>query len=259
MAKSIVNKIMNKEEPSKGIDLNKVVDYIYDAQFEMSTKGGFTKKKTFSPSTLVFGHGLCPRYWYLAFEGNEWEDKNTGQSYANMLNGSKSHERLQEALEKSGKLLWSEQTITSQDPPIFGYADAMVDIDGEPVLLEIKTTKEDAFQYHKNNRHISKYHLEQLLVYMKILKQKVGAILYENKNDNELLIIKVEPTQKHIDFIDYFFDWMRRVYSAWTNKTLPERGYRQGSKICAGCPIEKICDSREKGDVKIERRKEIEV
>ena len=32
------------------------------------------QKKSFAPSTIAYGHGECPRYWYLAFEGGEFED-----------------------------------------------------------------------------------------------------------------------------------------------------------------------------------------
>jgi CRISPR/Cas system-associated exonuclease Cas4 (RecB family) len=259
MAKSIIGKIIKKEKQDVdvNVDLNKIVDYIYDGQHKISSKAGFTKKKTFSPSTLVFGHGHCARYWYLAFEGNDWEDKNSGQSYSNMTAGSNSHDRLQEALKSSGKLIWTEKEMISNDPPIYGFADGMVEVDGQPVLIEIKTTKDEAFEYHKRNKHASNYHLEQLLIYMKIMQQKIGAIVYENKNTNEICVVPIVVKQDHVDFIEYLFDWMRQVYAAWKNKQLPERAYRPASKVCASCPLEKVCDIKEKGDLKIERRKEL--
>lgn len=246
----------SKEEP-KSLDLSKIADHIHEGHVKASSRTGFIQKKTFSPSTVVFGHGHCPRYWYLAFEGNEWEEKNTGINYANMKTGSSSHERIQEALEVQGILEWSEKKIVSEDPPILGYADAMVNIDDELILLEIKTTKDEAFEYHKNNKHASTYHIEQLLIYMKILKQKVAAIVYESKNTHEICVVPVIANQEHIDFIDYLFDWMKETYKAWQNKQLPERAYRKDSKVCASCPLEKVCDSKDKGVVKIERRKEL--
>ena len=33
-----------------------------------------TQKKTFAPSTVAYGHGECPRYWYIAFDGAEFSD-----------------------------------------------------------------------------------------------------------------------------------------------------------------------------------------
>jgi hypothetical protein len=51
---------------------------------------------------------------------------------------------------------------------------------------------------------------------------------------------------------------MQKTYKAFQDKQLPERAYRVGSKVCGSCPLEKVCDSRETGVIKIERRKEIE-
>jgi hypothetical protein len=93
---------------------------------------------------------------------------------------------------------------------------------------------------------------------MKILKQQVGAIVYENKNTHEILVIPVVANEDYVKFIDYFFDWMRKVKKAFDDKELPERGYRKDSKVCKSCPIEKVCDSKDKGVIKIERRKELE-
>ena len=106
MTKGLVSKMVKKKEQT--LDLNKIADHIHEGHIKVSTKAGFTKKKTFSPSTLVFGNGHCARYWYLAFEGNEWEEKNTGINYANMNTGSSSHERIQNALEAEGILEWKE-------------------------------------------------------------------------------------------------------------------------------------------------------
>lgn len=257
MTKGLVKKMVKKKEAT--IDLSKIADHIHEGHMKMQkSKTGFIKKKSFSPSTLVFGNGHCARYWYLAFEGNEWEEKNTGINYANMNTGSSSHERIQGALEAQGILEWQEQQIVNEDPPIFGYADAMVRLEDKLVLLEIKTTKNEAFEYHKAKGTASTYHIEQLLIYMKILKQQVGAIVYENKNTHEICVIPVVATEEYVKFIDYFFDWMRKVKKAFDDKQLPERGYRKDSKVCASCPIEKVCDSRDKGVIKIERRKELE-
>jgi len=256
MTKGLVKKMVKKKE--KPLDLTKIVDSINEGNFKLNTRSGFIKKYSFSPSTIVFGHGYCPRYWYLAFEGGEWEDKNNPNSYSSMNAGSDRHERLQSALEASGILEWKEQEIKYEDPPIFGYSDAMVKLDDQLVLLEIKTTKEESFQYHKQNGTASRYHIEQLLIYMKILKQQVGAIVYESKNTHELCVIPVVATQQHVDFIDYLFDWLRKVRKAFDDKQLPERGFRQNSKTCKSCPLESVCDSKEKGVIKIERRKELE-
>jgi CRISPR/Cas system-associated exonuclease Cas4 (RecB family) len=136
--------------------------------------------------------------------------------------------------------------------------DALLNINDKKVAMELKTATDEAFNYHKQNNHATGYHIEQLLIYMKILNLALGAIVYSNKSTSEILSIPIVLEEKHVKFVEYFFDWMRQVKKAFDEKQLPERGYRKDSKVCKACPLEKICDSKEKGDIKIERRKELE-
>jgi CRISPR/Cas system-associated exonuclease Cas4 (RecB family) len=92
---------------------------------------------------------------------------------------------------------------------------------------------------------------------MKILNLKYGVIVYENKSTHEILSIPVTVTEERKEFINYLFDWMQRVKKAFDEKQLPERAYRKNSKICQACPLEKVCDERGPGVIKIERRKEL--
>ena len=60
------------------------------------------QKKTFGPSTIAYGYGECPRYWYLAFEGAIFEDDSDAYAIANMTNGTLSHGRIEAAFKNSG-------------------------------------------------------------------------------------------------------------------------------------------------------------
>lgn len=257
MSKKLVKKMV-KKEPST-IDFSIIGKEIEEGHVKTYGKNGFIKKTTFAPSSLVYGNGMCPRYWYLLFEGNEAENKTDGQSFANMNAGTDAHTRIiEKVLVNSDIMEWYEKYVTSEDPPIKGKMDALLKINDNQVAMELKTSTDESFNYHKIHNSASRYHLEQVLIYMKILDLKYGAIVYENKNTFEILSIPVVVQKNHVDFINYLFDWMRRVKKAFDDKQLPERGYRKDSKVCKGCPLEKVCDSREKGDIKIERRKELE-
>ena len=74
-------------------------------------------------------------------------------------------------------------------------------------------------------------HLIQLLIYMKILKKAKGMLIYENKNNHELMIIPIEVNDHYIKWVDYTFEWLRQVRKAWEEKTLPKKNYRSNSKI----------------------------
>jgi len=253
--KNLLNQVMETPPDAKIIDTSGVNP---EALIE-KIKSGYTanrgprhqQKKTFAPSTIAYGHGECARYWYLAFEGGTFEDNADAFAGANMTNGTKSHERIQQAMADAGFLIDSEFKITYSDPPIFGYGDVMLDWEGEELLGEIKTMMNEGFEYRKLNRKAKTGHLIQLLIYMKILKKQKAVLIYENKNNHELLVIPVEVNDYYIQWVNSAFEWMRTVRKAWESKTLPEKNYRSNSKICKTCPLAKVCADAGKGDVKI--------
>lgn len=211
----------------------------------------FTKKNSFAPSTIAYSHGECPRYWYLAFEGAMFEDNTDPYGGANMTAGTKSHERIQQAMADAGILKDSEFKVTWQDPPIFGFGDVILDWAGEDLLGEIKTMPNEGFEYRKASGKAKLGHLIQLLIYMRILNKTKAVLIYENKNNHDLLIIPVEINDYYKKWVNQTFDWMKTVRKAWEDKQLPEKNYRSNSKICKTCPLSKTCAEAGKGEIKI--------
>ena len=209
------------------------------------------QKKTFAPSTIAYSHGECPRYWYLAFEGAVFEDNADAYGGANMTNGTKSHERIQQAMDDAGILKDSEFKVISNDPPIFGYGDVILDWGGEDLLGEIKTMPSEGFEYRKASGKPKAGHLIQLLIYMKILNKTKAVLIYENKNNHDLLVIPVEINDYYVRWVNQAFDWMRDVRKAWESKELPKKNYRSNSKICKTCPLRATCDGAGEGLIKI--------
>lgn len=252
MAKNLLNQIMSNAEAPKTASesMQGLIDKI-NSGYIAKRGPRHQQKKTFAPSTIAYGHGECPRYWYLAFEGGTFEDYADPFAGANMTNGTKSHERIQQAIEDAGILVKSEFKITYDDPPIFGFGDAIVEHEGEELLIEIKTAMQEGFEYRKKTGKAKLGHLIQILIYMKILKKARGVLVYENKNNHELLAIPVVVNDYYIKWVDQAFDWMRSVRKAWEEKTLPKKNYRSNSKICKTCPLAKVCAEAGEGDVKI--------
>lgn len=252
--KNLLNELMEKPEAqifnTYGIDTEALIEKI---QSGYTAKRGprHQQKKTFAPSTIAYGHGECARYWYLAFDGGTFEDNADAFAGANMTNGTKSHERIQAAMGDAGFLKDSEFKITSNDPPIFGYGDVMLEWNGEDLLGEIKTMMNEGFEYRKINKRPKAGHLVQLLIYMKILQKRKAVLIYENKNNHELLVLPVQINDYNLQWVNQAFDWMRTVRKAWVDRTLPEKTYRSNSKICKNCPLSKICVDAGKGDVRI--------
>jgi CRISPR/Cas system-associated exonuclease Cas4 (RecB family) len=249
MSKNLLQQVMGAKQVDKA-NMDALVEKI-NSGYIAKRGPRHQQKKSFAPSTIAYGHGECARYWYLAFEGGTFEDNADAFAGANMTNGTKSHERIQQAMEDAGILIDKEFKITYEDPPIFGFGDVILDWQGEELLGEIKTAMAEGFEYRKNSRKAKTGHLIQILIYMKILKKAKGVLIYENKNNHELLAIPVEVNEYYIKWVDQAFEWMRTVRKAWENKTLPEKVYRSNSKICKSCPLRAVCDEAGKGEIQL--------
>jgi CRISPR/Cas system-associated exonuclease Cas4 (RecB family) len=249
MAKNLIKQVMVRQKQS-AINVDGLIEKIQSG-YLVDRGPKHQKKKSFSPSSIAYGHGECPRYWYLAFDGAEFADDADAYAVANMSNGTLSHDRIQTAMEKAGILKDKEVKVVYDDPPIFGFADGVIDWNSYEYPIEIKTMREESFQYRKTSNEPPDYHLIQLLIYMKIMKKEKGLFIYESKNSHELHIIPVEVNDEYIKWIDNAFDWMRTVRKAWEDRELPTKPYRSNSKICKGCPLKSTCDSSDKGTIKI--------
>jgi CRISPR/Cas system-associated exonuclease Cas4 (RecB family) len=253
MAKNLLQQVMLKMEDNAKKSFLNTQELIDKIQYGYIAKRGpkHQQKKTFAPSTIAYSHGECPRYWYLAFEGATFEDNADAYGGANMTAGTKSHERIQQAMADAGILKDAEFKVTWNDPPIFGFGDVILDWAGEDLLGEIKTMPNEGFEYRKASGKAKTGHLIQLLIYMKILNKTKAVLIYENKNNHDLLIIPVEINDYYVRWVNQAFDWMKTVRKAWEDKKLPEKNYRSNSKICKTCPLRATCDSAGKGEIKI--------
>ena len=261
MTKNLLQSVMIKSVSNKNniLDSDALIEKIKSG-YIVNRGPKFQTKKTFAPSTIAYSHGECPRYWYLAFDGATFEDNADAYGAANMTAGTLSHGRIQSAMMNAGvaKIFrdddnqpTTEFKIRYDDPPIFGYGDAMIEWEGEDIVGEIKTMLNEGFEYRKNSMKPKLGHLIQLLIYMKILGKKKGVLIYENKNNHELLVLPVEVDDYYRQWIDNTFQWMRDVRKAWVDRTLPTKNYRSNSKICKTCPIQQACADAGTGVIKL--------
>jgi CRISPR/Cas system-associated exonuclease Cas4 (RecB family) len=274
MTKNLLQQVMIKKDSATlpAFDVSGIAEKI-NSGYIANQDPKFMTKKTFAPSTLTYsdGNGVCPRYWYLAFEGAIFETYSTPYDIANMSSGVLSHSRIEKALLDSGiaqvfqkenpKTKEIENTtefkVVNSSPPIFGYGDCMLVWNGEEIVGEIKTQNNEVFEYRKKAGKPKKDHVTQTLIYMKILKKSKGIIIYENKNNHELLLFPIEVNDTYREYIDNTFAWMDEVFAAWKNKQLPIKNYRSNSKKCKTCPVRKTCDEAGDGVIKIKTLEEL--
>ena len=227
---------------SKAFDTAGLEALLEEASVKMGRENKFTTKKSFAPSSFyVHGNGVCPRYWYYAFNGAEFEYENTARQRANMDSGTAAGDRIAKLFEAAGILNSAEKEVRYDDPPIFGYMDLAVTWQGEEMIGEVKTTTTEAFQTRAAKMQAPGYQLIQLLLYMKVFGKEKGFFVTENKNTHELLIVPVKMTEENSALIERVFEWMRIVHRNALEGDLPKRPFTKSSFNCKGCPVKKTC------------------
>ena len=246
MARDIVASLRFKNEGETGFTAKKLEEAVERGYMKQARESKHTQKKSFAPSSIGYGHGTCARYWYQAFNGAFFNEKTDALGVANMANGSAGHERLEKVFEDAGVLVAKEIKMELKDPPIFGFIDVMVKIDGETVVGELKTARSEAFEWRKNSMKPSGNHLYQILIYMRATGKDKGFMFYENKNDQTYLVIPVSMNARNAKILDGAFEWLRTVYKNYeagqgTNSHIPQRPWTKRNKICRGCPLFEAC------------------
>jgi CRISPR/Cas system-associated exonuclease Cas4 (RecB family) len=251
MKREIIQGLKFRKQP-EGFDANELSEILEAAYLKQRRPNKHTQKKTFSPSTIGYGHGTCPRYWFLAFTGGMFIDQTDALGVANMANGTQAHERIEALFDISGIRLGNEIEITMESPPVRGFADVEINWKGEEVIGEVKTTRQEAFLVRQSTMKPTANHLFQILIYMKARNRKMGFLLYENKNSQEFLILPIEMNEANEAIVDKALEWMRQVYKAYTDGDVPLRPLQKRSKICKACPFYEWCWSDDSPEGKIE-------
>lgn len=227
---------------SKEFDVGALGDMLEEAYLAGRRKPSKRAKSSFSPSNIGYGSGTCPRRWFYDFNGGVYrQSEQDAMGIASMAYGTEAHERIQGLFETSGKLLDKEFELRNESPPIYGYVDLLVEWQGEEVVGEIKTTLQESFVHKRNTMKPAGYHLLQLLIYMKVLGKDKGFLLYENKNNQQLLAIPVEMNKENSRLVDDTFEWMKMVHDNAMNGELPTRPYSPKSIPCKSCDYREHC------------------
>lgn len=256
MARDIVKNLKFKKHTGKFFDPEKFAQLLDESYRNTKRADGEMTKKSFSPSSLGYGHGNCPRYWYMAFSGAVFIDDNDAVAVANMAQGTQAHERLQKLIATMPEFVREEEEIVNEYPPIRGFIDLIMEYDSETVIGEIKTAKQEVWDTRQAEMKPSANHKLQLLTYMKLKNAKEGFFLYENKNTQEILIIPISMNDSNKEIIEGLFLWMQEVYDNFKDGDLPMRpaGATKSKMPCTYCPIKKQCYAKDTptGTVQIE-------
>jgi CRISPR/Cas system-associated exonuclease Cas4 (RecB family) len=242
MSLSKLNATTVRTPEARQMKIKDLGDLLGQQYVKRAKPSGFTKKKSFAPSSFYeHGNGVCPRYWWHAFNGAEFEYESDPAKVAGMEYGTEAGKRIAALFETAGILKSSEEKAILENPPIFGYIDVIIDWHGEEVVGEVKTTKEGTWIHRATTMEPPTYNLIQLLLYMHIKKLHRGFLIYENKNTQQFVTIPVVMNEKNKKMVDDILEWMKTVYDAAWLPEPPQRPFTKNSKNCKSCPVRKTC------------------
>ena len=209
--------------------LNKAID---DSLAERN-QPEFKKVNGFHPSYT----NQCPRYWNYLFTGVSVTPDFRPQTYRIFDNGHAVHDRIYKYFRDMGILVQEEIPVSYSSPPIEGTADGIINWYGEK-LIELKSISSEGFHYRKLHNKPKDEHYRQAQIYMECLNLDSGFVIYECKNNQEILPIFIRKDQ---DFIDKLFKKYRNIYGSYTSGDIPDRPYKRTSKHCSDCNVAALC------------------
>lgn len=245
----------NMITPKTGI-LKEIIDIVEAGYAAEQREDKVAEKVSFAPSSLGYQSGRCPRKWNMLFKQDFVSmNTNTARSVAVMDAGTEIHRNIQRFFGESGKELHSELEVTYDDPPIRGFVDSILKIQGEKIVVEIKSARKEVYEPKILSKKATPYQVYQLLIYMYILGINKGVMLYQNRNDGGLLAIPLTMTDRNRKVVEDALEWMRMVHQSFIDGETIERPWKKESINCSSCPIFDACWSEPDGDVKLKTMK----
>jgi len=226
-------KMVNVPEGEVQISLEDKLVKAVDDYLVVKNQNDFKRVDGFHPSYT----NQCARYWVYLFRGVSIEPTFTGHTYRIFDNGHAVHDRLYDYFRNMGILLEEEIPVDHKDPPVRGTADGIIDWDGRK-LIELKSISQEGFHYRQLHNKPKDDHIRQAQVYMRCLDLDDGFVIYENKNNQQILPIYMERDDAYIDKL--FKKWSK-WYQGFLDDKLPVRPYKITSPKCQNCDAKAFC------------------
>jgi len=215
-----------KKDNSKDSLISKISKYLEEHPEKASTS---TK---LSPTYII----KCERQAFYKLKGVPQETSRDFKSRLIAMGGNSIHKKFEDLFRNMGILVDSEKLIFHSTYPFLGFVDAIIKIDDETYIVEIKSINKEGFG-KLNKPH--EEHVLQVKMYMLIMNIKKAIIFYENKDSQDLKEFRVDLNP---EFESWFNEKMNRILAYYKENKIPAR-------ICATevdgkyqwCPYAKYC------------------
>ncbi len=148
--------------------------------------------------------GKCPRALYFHFKDvpRERPDPRVLRIFDE---GEYTHRRLLSVLYSLG-IVQASEVHTPPDDLVHGRADAIVTLEGEPYVVEFKSSAGYKFSKLKKPRED---HVDQTQLYMHYFNIPRGIILYENKNTQHLKEFSIDYSRERAEELIKGFEFLK--------------------------------------------------
>lgn len=202
----------------------------------LSGKEGGGKKKI-TGFHASYGYP-CKRRWVMLFEGAEYDKKFDDRTQRIFDNGHGIHERWRNYFKDMGILIDAEVDVKTNDPvPIRGHADGILRWNGE-LLYELKSINSNRYEFRKMYKKPDEKTYNQTQLYLFALGLENAVVIYENKDNQSVLMFDVPRDEKNIEKQLKRF---KIIYKMYTEDKLPPRPYKRESDECKRCDLERWC------------------
>lgn len=160
-------------------------------------------------------------------------------------NGDDMHARYQRLFSEMGLLVATEYPIKDDELNLSGRVDGIIypgylypEYGDDLAVLELKSAKDRYFkEMQRKQAPLDKY-LDQIQLYLELLRMPRGLMIVENKNDQAILEMWIDRDQIHGQ---YLIQKIHLVNRCVKNNTLPPRDYAISSYTCKWCDFKDIC------------------
>lgn len=196
---------------------------------EFYSRNGYEKERT---AFYISDAGRCPRAVWFAFKKYPKKPKDARVQRI-FEHGDHTHMRLMAALFSLGLVTAVEVNIPDREV-IHGRADAIVSIGGEPYVVELKSV--GSYKFKKNEADSD--HIKQLQLYLHFFKIKKGILLYENKDNQELMefVLEYDP-----ELVRKILSDLEKLKKQVESSELPEIPQNLEDWRCAYCDYAESC------------------
>ncbi len=156
--------------------LKELIDKFYESKQDSRNKIAF----------YITDAGKCPRAVWFSMKGYPKKELDA-RTLRIFEHGNHTHMRIIGVLFSLGLVNAVEIEIPSNEF-IHGRADAIINLKGEPYVVEIKSVNSMKFK----NQEPDKDHVNQLQFYMHFFKMKKGILVYENKDTQDIKEFVIE-------------------------------------------------------------------